>query len=324
MSIPFLEHLTIPAIATLFTFVLGIVMGPFAIKLLHRIKFGQEIRDEGPAWHKKKSGTPTMGGFIFILPVTVVLLIFFRQDFRVVMMLYLALAFGLIGFADDYIKVVKKRNMGLSALQKFSMQLVASIIFVTLLYYNGLLGTSVILPFAGISFDMGIWYLPFGVFVIVAFVNAVNLTDGLDGLATGVSIIVFVALVAIASKLGGESAFVFSLVCAGGLLAFLLFNRYPAKVFMGDTGSLFIGGAISAVAILGGLAMVLVIVGLCYVIEIGSVVLQVASFKLTGKRIFKMSPLHHHFEMLGRTENQIAGMFVLLAAVCGVIGYMSV
>lgn len=301
----------------------GLVSGPFIIPALRRLKFGQEIREEGPSWHNKKSGTPTMGGIIFILAVFVSCMVVYWHDFKIVMLLYLSLAFGIIGFIDDFIKVKMKRNLGLTEIQKLLMQIVASVIFVGVLYINDVLPTVLLIPFTHIQFQMGIWYLPFAVFIIIAGVNAVNLTDGIDGLATSVTVVVMLFFYAAGRALQNSIAG-FSIAVAGGCLAFLWFNKHPAKVFMGDTGSLFLGGAVAGVAVISGTPLFLLIAGGVYVIETASVILQVASFKLTGKRLFKMSPIHHHFEMCGWSEWKIVGTFSAFSILLGAVAYIGI
>ena len=255
-----------------------------------------------------------MGGVIFILAVLISGIIFLGNSLEGVMLIYLSVAFGVIGFIDDYIKVAMKRNLGLTEIQKLLMQVVASVIFVGLLYYNGLMETTLKIPFTTMEFDMGMWYLPFAVLVIIGCVNAVNLTDGIDGLASSVSILVFIFF-AFVLKDTPES--MFSLISAAAVFGFFLFNKYPAKVFMGDTGSLFLGGALAGIAVCRGYALYLVIAGGVYVIETLSVILQVAYFKATGKRLFKMSPIHHHFEMCGWSERKIVLIFsVVTVCLC--------
>ncbi|MBR2973728.1 MAG: phospho-N-acetylmuramoyl-pentapeptide-transferase [Clostridia bacterium] len=295
--------------AALISFAIAVLVAPVAIPVLHKLKFGQEIREEGPKWHSSKSGTPTMGGVIFILAVLISGIIFLGNSLEGIMLVYLSVAFGVIGFIDDYIKVAMKRNLGLTEIQKLVMQLVASVIFVGLLYYNGLMETSLKIPFTELSFDMGIWYLPFAVLVIIGCVNAVNLTDGIDGLASSVSVIVFIFF-ALVLKETPES--MFAIISAAAVFGFFLFNKYPAKVFMGDTGSLFLGGALAGIAVCKGYALYLVIAGGIYVLETLSVILQVTYFKATGKRLFKMSPVHHHFEMCGWSEVKIVLVFSLV------------
>ena len=304
--------------------VLSVLFGIFVIPMLRRLKFGQEIREEGPAWHASKSGTPTMGGIIFILSIIVTLVAMFvwtasdgismGNTVDLVLVILLSLAFGAIGFIDDYIKVVKKRNLGLTAAQKFSLQFVAALIFATVVAIGGSTGTVIDLPFTSVDFDLSWFYIPFVIFVMLATVNSVNLTDGLDGLATSITIVISIFYI----SMGNHAMSLLAAVLCGSLVGFLLFNWKPAKVFMGDTGSLFLGGAVCGLAIMLKQPITLLIVGFVYVMETLSVIMQVTSYKLTGKRIFKMSPIHHHFEMCGWSEVTIVCVFsavtVLLCA----------
>lgn len=303
-------------------FLISAVLGPVLIPFLHKLKFGQEIREEGPKWHMKKSGTPTMGGIIFIIPIAVVGGIALKSSLKGIMFIYLSLAFGIVGFIDDYIKVVKKRNLGLTEIQKLILQIVASFLFVYLLKINGVTETAARIPFTDISVDLGIWYIPICIFVIIGTVNAVNLTDGIDGLAASVTVVAMTFFILASKKINSGESAVFAVITDGALLGFLLYNKYPAKVFMGDTGSLFLGGAVAALAVSNGLVFHLVIAGLVYVIETLSVIIQVISFKTTGKRVFKMSPIHHHFEMCGFSEKKIVAMFSAAALVSVIIAYM--
>ena len=311
-------------------FLIAAAAGVVLIPVLRRLKFGQEIREEGPKWHKSKSGTPTMGGFIFIIAIVASIavvnaaapLIFpsYRPDHRVWIPVAVALCFGGIGFIDDFIKVILKRNLGLTAPQKFGLQFVVSLAFSVWIYCSGGAGTEIYLPFTAYTVNIGIFFIPFAVLVMLAAVNSVNLTDGLDGLAACVTVVVAIFFWVMSGILEDRVAALFCAVIIGGLLGFLIYNRFPAKVFMGDTGSLFLGGAVAAVAIQLGLALTLLIVGFVYVMETLSVILQVASYKLTGKRIFKMSPIHHHFEMCGWSEKKIVFVFTLAAVIlCAVM-----
>ena len=300
--------------------IISAVLGYVMVPLLHRLKFGQSIREEGPKWHQKKSGTPTMGGIIFILS-TLAATFAITRSFDALLIVGCALLFGLIGFTDDYIKVVKKRNLGLTAKQKFLAQLFIAAAFALLLMYKGL-NADVLLPFKNKSVSFGIWYMPFAVFVIVGTVNSVNLTDGLDGLASFITLAVSAFFVIIAKKAGFEGAAVACAALCGGLIGFLVYNFYPARVFMGDTGSLFLGGFISAFAVRYGFELILIICGGVFVMETLSVIIQVTSFKLTGKRIFKMSPLHHHFEMCGFKETKIVALFTLVTVILCAVAYM--
>ncbi len=307
--------------AALVAFAVSAVAAPLVLPVLRKLKFGQEIREEGPSWHNTKSGTPTMGGIVFIFATAVSCIIMLYHSFKGIMLLYLSVSFGIIGFIDDYIKVAKKRNLGLTEIQKLILQFVASLLFVWVLYKNDLIITSLKIPFTDIAFELGAWYIPFAVIVIIGSVNAVNLTDGIDGLATSVSIIVCLFFAAASSLIQDNETGLFVIAVAGALAGFLLYNKPKALVFMGDTGSLFLGGVVSAVAVANGWSLYLAIAGLVYVVEALSVILQVVSFKLTGKRIFKMSPIHHHFEMCGWSEIKIDLIFCAVAAFCCIIAY---
>ena len=306
-------------------FVVAVLCGRWMIPLLHRLKFGQEIREEGPKWHEKKSGTPTMGGFIFLagilagLVVACIVAAWSGTPFdftRLGMLAIVMLAYAAIGFLDDYIKVILKRNLGLTAAQKFGLQFLVALLFVSWAVFGGHIKTVISIPFTNLSWEMGWFFIPFAVLVILASVNSVNLTDGLDGLATCVSIVVclFFLIFSKVVALRTEVA-LFAAVTIGGLLGFLVYNRFPAKVFMGDTGSLCLGGIVCGMAILTEQPLTLLIVGFVYVMESLSVILQVASFKLTGKRIFKMAPIHHHFELCGWSEVKIVTVFTSVTAV---------
>ncbi len=303
------------------SFLISALAGPVIIPYLIRLKFGQEIREIGPSWHKNKRGTPTMGGMIFILSVLVCTAIFMRNKVGTCLMLF-ALSFGIIGFADDYIKVAKKRNLGLTEKQKFSLQLIAAVIFLYVGLYMDIISTDVVIPFYGKTVDFGWLYIPFALFVILGTTNSVNLTDGVDGLASSVTVVVCLFFSIISLISGDYTTMVFSAVTAGACVGFLLYNRHPARVFMGDTGSLFLGGAVCAVALRLKLPLILIIAGGVYVIETLSVIIQVASFKLTGKRVFKMSPIHHHFEMCGWSEVKIVAVAVAVTVVLSVAAFL--
>lgn len=312
----------------LISFCVTAILGPVLIPWLHRLKFGQEILEIGPNWHKKKAGTPTMGGIMFIVGVAVSMIVaLFAEgmNIRLLMMLLIAFGFGLIGFLDDYVKVVKKRNLGLSAKQKFALQAILSIIYIIVLKETGNLDNEIIIPFFDIQFGMPWWtYIIFILFVVTGTVNSVNLTDGLDGLAASVTSVVSAFFVVAASFVGDKAAVYFSLALFGGCLAFLLFNKHPAKVFMGDTGSLFLGGAISVLAIGLKMPLVLIIAGFVYLAEALSVIIQVTSYKLTKKRIFKMAPIHHHFEMCGWKEVKIVTLFTLVTIALCIVAYLAI
>lgn len=320
-------------IIALIGFVVASVCGIFLIPLLHRLKFGQEIREEGPKWHQKKSGTPTMGGFIFIIALVCAVIcgVFvcgIAGDKNTIMgvmaITFAALGFGTIGFVDDYIKVILKRNLGLRAAQKFALQIIVSLGFSVWMVSGGIIGTDVVIPFTDITLKLhyGL-YIPLIILVMTAATNSVNLTDGLDGLATCITIVVAIFYLITSSLAGTTPVIVFSSALVGGLAGFLIYNKYPAKVFMGDTGSLFLGGAVSAMAIYMKNPLLLLIVGFAYVMETLSVIIQVAWFKKTGKRIFKMSPIHHHFEMCGWSEVKIVTVFSLITAVLCIIGFFA-
>ncbi|MEZ0482536.1 phospho-N-acetylmuramoyl-pentapeptide-transferase [Planococcus sp. SSTMD024] len=301
---------------TIFGFGMALVMTvalmPVFIPLLKRMKFGQSIREEGPESHLKKTGTPTMGGLVFLISIiaTVLVVAAFNEelDTQVVILLIVLFGYGLIGFLDDFIKVVLKRNLGLTSLQKLLAQIVIAVLSFFLLRANGF-DTALGIPFTDASIELGWVYVLFIVFWLVGFSNAVNLTDGLDGLVAGTASIAFAAfgLLAIIQQETGIALFTFAV--AGGLIGFLVFNKYPAKVFMGDTGSLALGGALAMVSILLKQELLLLLIGLVFVIETASVILQVGSFKLRKKRIFKMSPIHHHFELSGWSEWKVVTVF---------------
>lgn len=313
----------------LLSFLLATLLGKWMIPELQKLHFGQTIREEGPAWHQSKQGTPTMGGLIFILSTVAatVFAILFSHFFtsekllagtplsliKLFGALFLALCCGIIGFADDYIKVAKKRNLGLTAKQKLFFQLLVSLVFALMLYFSGATGCYV--PFFG-RVQFGIWYVPFCVFVILAMSNATNLTDGVDGLCGSVSFVATLPFVAIAGIFSAFGVGLLSVAFAGALAGFLVWNLHPARVFMGDTGSLFIGGLITGIAFALDVPFLLIPIGIIYIFENLSVILQVAYFKITkGKRLFKMSPLHHHFELCGWSENKIVVIFSLVTLI---------
>ena len=318
--------MSIFAITILIGFVASAILGPVLIPVLIKLKFGQSIREIGPKWHEKKSGTPTMGGIIFILSLIIGVVATYKyMDFRSYLVLFCTLGFGVVGFLDDFIKVVLKRNLGLRAWQKLALQIIVSVVFVFVGLEKGLLSVIINIPFTDITWNMGLLYIPFAIFVLLAIVNGVNLTDGIDGLATSVTIVV-IMFFAVVTSAGTDTLSVCILCFAlvGALLGFLLFNKNPAKVFMGDTGSLMLGGAVGALALVINNPFILILVGIIYFIETLSVIMQVTSFKLTGKRIFKMSPIHHHFEMCGWNERKIVFVFTTITVVFCVIAYFGV
>ncbi len=312
--------------AALLAFVVSERLCKVLIPLLHRLKFGQTIREEGPAWHKAKQGTPTMGGLSFIaavLTVGVIALLvgewwkptsMFGETqataVAVIAGILLAAAFGAIGFLDDYIKVVKKRNLGLTSRQKLLLQLAAGIIYAVAMYMAD--ATRIYIPFYGM-WNAGLWYIPIAVFIITAMTNATNLTDGVDGLCASTAVVVLLFLLMLCQVFTGGG--VLCAVGAGALAGFLVWNFHPARVFMGDTGSLFIGALLCAVAFGLGYPLLLLPMGIWYFFETLSVMLQVSYFKLThGKRLFKMSPLHHHFELCGWSEKKIVAVACAITA----------
>lgn len=309
--------------AVLIAFFLNIVISPFAIPLLHKLKFGQNVRDDGPNSHLKKAGTPTMGGIIILASMVVTTLFFIAGNKEVQTILFVTVGFGLIGFLDDYIKVVKKRSLGLTALQKIIAQLIVTSVFAYLLANYVGIGTDIIIPFTGgKTWDMGLIYWPFMVFAVLAVVNAVNLTDGLDGLASSVTVLVATFFTAVAMSLQSSSVPV-AAATVGSLLGFLLFNSYPARVFMGDTGSLALGGFVVAIAFILKMPLFILIVGIIYVAENVSVILQVAYFKKTKKRLFRMAPIHHHFELGGWPETKVVTIFSIVTAIMCLIGLIA-
>lgn len=295
---------------------------PVFIPLLQRMKFGQSIRAEGPESHMKKTGTPTMGGLVFLISIILTALgvALFADLLSVELMILLLVLFGygLIGFLDDFIKVVLKRNLGLTSLQKLIAQIVIAVVSFLLL---GMIefDTGLTIPFTSISIELSGLYVLFIIFWLVGFSNAVNLTDGLDGLVAGTASIAFAAFGVLAIYQDEPAIALFTFIVAGALLGFLVFNKYPAKVFMGDTGSLALGGALAMVSILLKQELLLLLIGLVFVIETASVILQVGSFKIRKKRIFKMSPIHHHFELSGWSEWKVVTVFWLVGLVAALI-----
>ncbi len=310
------------------SFIISLILGPIIIPMLKKFKIGQSIREDGPQSHLSKSGTPTMGGIIIF---TSLIITVFTSGQRiltrdVILLTVTTLGFGLIGFLDDYIKIVKQRNLGLRAYQKFLAQVLLAVILAVYQSKTSAFETKIIIPFLKNQYlDLGAFYIPFIVFVVVGTVNSVNLTDGLDGLASGVSIIVLAFFSIVGMSWGMESLpiTVFSSALAGACLGFLIFNAHPAKVFMGDTGSLGLGGAIAAIAILMKLPLILPLVGGIFIVETLSVIIQVASFKLTGKRVFLMAPLHHHFEHKGWKETKVVGVFWSVTVILCIVGILS-
>ena len=310
-------------VAFLVTLAVTLLIMPSVIRYLHKIKFGQTEREEGLASHKVKNGTPTMGGIIFIL-VPIVVFSFLRFDalqqnsIQIVILAYLG--YGLIGFIDDYLIVVKKNNEGLKPSVKFAMQSILAVIF--FLLYRTSASTEIVIPLIDCRFDLG-WLYFFLVFIMfTAESNAVNLTDGLDGLCAGVSIVAFFPYV-VFSLLQGNRSLALLLICViGALVGYLFFNLHPAKIFMGDTGSLALGGLLAAVAMVTKQELLLIIIGGVFLIEVLSVVIQVTHFKRTGRRVFKMAPIHHHFEMCGMKETKVVSMFWGIGFLLALIGLL--
>lgn len=314
--------LTILAIA----FIVTVILAPISIPLLRRLKFGQSIREEGPQSHMKKAGTPTMGGIIFLIAIIVTTVgvgsyLDLFTTYTIVLLLVLV-GFGVIGFLDDGLKVIFKRNLGLTSIQKLIGQIIISVLVYFLLQVASF-DTTLAIPFTDWSIDLGIFYVAFLIFWLVGFSNAVNLTDGLDGLVAGTASISFAAFGVIALYQGQADIAVFTFAVTGALLGFLLFNANPAKVFMGDTGSLALGGAIAMVSVLVKEELLLLLIGLVFVIETLSVILQVGSFKIRKKRIFKMSPIHHHFELSGWSEWKVVLVFWSTALAVALIAVLS-
>ena len=293
---------------------------PLFIGYFQMKKYGQEIREEGPKWHNVKAGTPTMGGFVFLIAalITAVWVGAWQKQLTasLFILLFIILVYGALGFLDDFIKIFKKRNMGLNSLQKLIGQIIGGIVFYLVFLSEG---NANVLNLFGFELPLSIFYGAFVIFWLVGFSNAVNLTDGIDGLVAGLGTISFATYGLIAWRQDQIDILIVCLAVIGGLIGFFPYNRKPAKIFMGDVGSLALGGLLAAVSILLHQEWTLLLVGLVYVIETASVMLQVASFKLTGKRIFKMSPIHHHFEMSGWSEWKIDTIFWLIALGCSII-----
>ncbi|MBQ7950597.1 MAG: phospho-N-acetylmuramoyl-pentapeptide-transferase [Clostridia bacterium] len=311
------------ALCAIIGFLVSALSGPVIIPWLQKLKIGQQILEIGPNWHKSKAGTPTMGGIIFILGVLVVASIFVRDLKGLFVVLY-ALSCGLIGFLDDYIKVVKKRNLGLSASWKMILLLIASTAFSVVGIELGVIKTTLWIPFTDIYLELSYFISILLVFIAVGFVNAVNLTDGIDGLAGSVTFVVSLFFTLTSMVFLSEGLTLFSAGLCGSLCGFLIYNLHKAKVFMGDTGSLFLGGAVVALSILNDMPFILILVGIIYLIEALSVMLQVSYFKLThGKRIFKMTPIHHHFEKSGYSENKIVLLFSAITLLGCTLAFLS-
>ena len=308
--------------------VLSGLLGYLLIPMLRALKVGQSIREVGPIWHNYKAGTPMMGGLMFIFASIIVLLcnLPFMQDYSVFYVLILSLCFGFVGFLDDFAKMKKKQNEGLTSIQKFLLQLAVSALFLYIMYRSDAMSTEMYIPFVGISIPLHpIVYIFLSMFIMVGCDNAVNITDGVDGLSSSVTLPVMVFFTALAVKQGKYDLALLPASLVGGLIAYLFYNWHPAKVFMGDTGSLFLGGVVCALAFALDMPLILVLVGFVYICETVSVILQVGYFKLThGKRLFKMAPIHHHFEKCGWKEEKIVIVFASVSAVMCILAWLGI
>ena len=308
--------------------VLSGVIGYFLLPVLRALKAGQSIREDGPIWHNYKAGTPMMGGLMFIAAAILCLIgnLFTMEDHAVFFVLLMALAFGAIGFLDDFFKMKYKRNLGLTSLQKFMLQLAISAIFLYVMYKQGAMSSQLYIPFVDVSFEVHpLVYIFIAMFIMVGCDNAVNITDGVDGLSSSVTLPVMAFFTAAAVLKGKYDLALLPASLFGGLVAYLFYNWHPAKVFMGDTGSLFLGGVVCGLAFALDMPLILILVGFVYICETMSVILQVGYFKLThGKRLFKMAPVHHHFEMCGWKEVKIVVVFALVSCVMCVIAWLGI
>lgn len=308
--------------------ILSGLIGYLLLPVLRALKAGQSIREVGPTWHNSKAGTPMMGGLFFILAAIICVVgnLPVMTDYTVLYVLALSLCFGLVGFLDDFCKAKFKRNLGLTSIQKALLQMAVSAIFVYILYMQGTLSSQIYIPFVNVSFHIHpLLYVFFAMFVMVGCDNAVNITDGVDGLCGSVTLPVMIFFTAVAFAMGKYDLALLPASLVGGLIAYLFYNWHPAKVFMGDTGSLFLGGVVCAMAFALDMPLILILVGSVYIVETLSVILQVTYFKLThGKRIFKMSPIHHHFEMCGWKEVKIVLVFTAVSAAMCVIAWFGI
>ncbi len=329
----FIELFVNFATVAIISFILTVIISKIVIPILRGHKIGQSIREEGPEWHMSKAGTPTMGGICFIMAMliavalmTVVYVIKNQQDelIPLALTLGLALANGLVGFVDDYCKLIKKQNEGLKPHQKFILQVLVAGIYVLTLNLLGYLDTSLPIPFTNISLELGWVYYVLAIFLIVGMVNSANLTDGIDGLATSVTLVIAIFFAVVALNMLSAPLTLISGALIGALVGFLIFNAHPAKVFMGDTGSLFLGGIVTGAAFLINQPLIILIAGGIYVFETISVIIQVTSFKLTRKRVFKMSPIHHHFEKCGWSEVKIVVIFSAITAALCVLSWFGI
>ena len=305
-------------------FLIVVILGPIFIPMLAKFKFGQTVRDDGPQTHLLKNGTPTMGGVIMIIAILITGLTRAKIDRDLLVGLICITGFGFVGFLDDFIKIKMKRSLGLKAYQKIVLQFALALFVAYYQYSASPSATQIMVPFTDYVINLGPLYVPIMMFIIIGTVNAVNLTDGLDGLASGVTLVVSAFFMMLATTIGNSDVAILAAATGGACLGFLGFNSYPAKVFMGDTGSMALGGAVVAFAVLTNSVLLIPIVGGIYFAEAISVILQVVSFKLTGKRIFKMAPIHHHFEQCGWPETRVVFVFWIITVVLAWIGIISV
>ncbi|XAM52851.1 Phospho-N-acetylmuramoyl-pentapeptide-transferase [Terrisporobacter vanillatitrophus] len=305
-------------------FLIVVILGPIFIPMLSKFKFGQTVRDDGPQTHLQKNGTPTMGGVIMIIAILITGLTRTKVDRDLLVGLICITGFGFVGFLDDFIKIKMKRSLGLKAYQKIVLQFALALFVAYYQYSASPSATQVMVPFTDYVINLGPLYVPIMMFIIIGTVNAVNLTDGLDGLASGVTLIVSAFFMMLATTIGNSDVAILAAATGGACLGFLGFNSYPAKVFMGDTGSMALGGAVVAFAVLTNSVLLIPIVGGIYFAEAISVILQVVSFKLTGKRVFKMAPIHHHFEQCGWPETRVVFIFWITTVVLAWIGIIAV
>ncbi|MBR2328228.1 MAG: phospho-N-acetylmuramoyl-pentapeptide-transferase [Clostridia bacterium] len=316
-------------LALVISFAVSVILCPFVIPFLRKLKFGQTILEEGPKWHEGKKGTPTMGGIVIIIAFVVAALSFSLSgitsgDYRVVIVIIGTLLFGAIGFADDFIKVVMKRNLGLSVVQKFVLQFLFAGAFVAAMAVMGYTTTEIKLPFTDTMLDLGIFYYPLTILVIVFFNNSFNLADGIDGLLSAESVPAFATVALVALSMGFDDMAIMITSVIGAVLGFLIFNMNPAKIFMGDTGSLFLGGLFVLSGVALDLTLMIFLAGIMTVVESLSVLLQVGYYKIShGKRLFKMSPIHHHFELSGWSENKIVVVFTVVTFVFCLIAFFA-
>ncbi len=306
----------------LIAFFINVLLGPVVIPFLKKLKFGQFVRDDGPESHLKKSGTPTMGGLIILAGIVVTSFFYMKEYEEIVPILFVTLGFGFIGFLDDYLKVVMKRSLGLRAWQKMFGQIIVTAIFAYYLQNNTEIGTAMILPFSGGKLlETGSLFIPILFFIVLGTVNGANFTDGLDGLASSVTVLIAVFFTVVAI---GMDSNIEPITCAGvgSLLGFLVYNVYPARVFMGDTGSLALGGFVVSTAYMLRMPLFLAIVACIYLVEVLSVIIQVFSYRMTKKRVFKMAPIHHHFELSGWPETKVVAIFSIITAIMCFIGLL--